>query len=962
MKNMGKKLFVTALMMFIGIASKAQVVILNDSMFEGRMSEIKATVIDSLTNEPVPFASVYVIPAKDTTITNFTLTDAKGVAKLEEVPYGNYVFRVEMMGYKAFVKERYFRERQADMGTIRLQLDKNYLQSATITDVGNPITIKKDTIEFNATSFRVGSNAMLKDLLQRMPGMEITSDGKVKFNGETIDKLTVGGRTFFFNDQSTALNNLPASVVDKIRVIDRESEQTRASGIQDGNREKVLDVGLKKEYEDGWFGNVGLSGGTTTDKKNKPLRDNRGFLYNGNALVSAYSKKDQVTFIANGLNVDNSGSSVVIIDENGERSGLNQGLFSAAQVGLNANTSLIKDVETTVSANYKYSDVNSGSMSERTTYQDDGNLLSSSKNTGKQYADVLNANLELQKEKGKVWFHVRPAFTYKKTDTFGEGSSETSKAGTFVNSSSQNSHDKTLSNAADFEGDIAIRGIGGKKGRNIQTGIQATYNVNSGDSEESSLLKMAGSDEARNMSYDSDGHSYGMGYMIGYTEPIGKKWTLSSQVKFSWSKQNNVRDASDASGRNDYFSSESRNRYMEQSYNLTAQYQLGKRSWLTLGGIVFGVLNETYSKSYGIEDTAGKGEWLWSVSPTMRFIHSKGNSHFNFNLYAYSQRPSAYNMRPVMNIADPSRPSLGNVYLGPSTQSYFYSSWNMNNRERFTSLMVFLDGSLTARPTSYARWYDSDGILYSFPVNARKPRANVSLQVSYTMPLDKKKNWSMTFSEGSALNSSVSYQTKATRAALDKDSFDYSAFMADFWGNAHGNRFYDGLSGFRESSTLSFRENVGVSVKYNQDHYSFRFGANTRGRIFRYSLDKSTNMNTLDTRFFASGSYTTKHEFEFNTELTYAFFNGYAEGYGKPEWRWNVVVSKNIGAFNLSISVNDILNQARNLSHTVTDNYEEDTYTLIMGRYILFGVKWNFGKMNAANSARAQRAAMDMLF
>lgn len=137
---MGKKLFVTALMMLIGIAAKAQVVILNDSMFEGRMSEIKATVIDSLTSEPVPFASVYVIPAKDTTITNFTLTDAKGVAKLEEVPYGNYVFRVEMMGYKAFVKERYFRERQADMGTIRLQLDKNYLQSATITDVGNPIT------------------------------------------------------------------------------------------------------------------------------------------------------------------------------------------------------------------------------------------------------------------------------------------------------------------------------------------------------------------------------------------------------------------------------------------------------------------------------------------------------------------------------------------------------------------------------------------------------------------------------------------------------------------------------------------------------------------------------------------------------------------------------------------------------------------------------------------------------
>ena len=230
------------------VSAKAQVFILNDNIFQGRMSEIRTTVLDSLTNEPVAFASVYVIPSKDTTITNFTLTDAKGEAKLEEVPFGNYAFHVEMMGYKPFVKERYFRDEVVEMGTIRLQVDEQFLQAATVTGVGNPIVMKKDTIEFNASSFRVGANAMLKDLLMRMPGMEITEDGKVKFNGEEIDKLTVGGRTFFFNDQSTALNNLPAAVVDKIRVIDRESEQTRASGLQDGTREKVLDVALKKEY------------------------------------------------------------------------------------------------------------------------------------------------------------------------------------------------------------------------------------------------------------------------------------------------------------------------------------------------------------------------------------------------------------------------------------------------------------------------------------------------------------------------------------------------------------------------------------------------------------------------------------------------------------------------------------------------------------------------------------------
>ena len=226
------------------VSAKAQVFIINDNVFQGRMSEIRTTVLDSLTNEPVAYASVYVVPSKDTTITNFTLTDAKGEAKLEEVPYGSYVFHVEMMGYVPYVQERYFRNEFVDLGTIRMKVDEHFLDAATVSAVGNPIVVKKDTVEFNASSFRVGANAMLKDLLQRMPGMEITEDGKVKFNGEEIDKLTVGGRTFFFNDQSTALNNLPAAVVDKVRVIDRESEQTRASGIQDGNREKVLDVGL----------------------------------------------------------------------------------------------------------------------------------------------------------------------------------------------------------------------------------------------------------------------------------------------------------------------------------------------------------------------------------------------------------------------------------------------------------------------------------------------------------------------------------------------------------------------------------------------------------------------------------------------------------------------------------------------------------------------------------------------
>ena len=961
----GRRVFPGLILLFLSsLAARAQVFIMNDNAMQERLGEIKATVVDSLTNEPVPFASVYVIPSKDTTITNFTLTDAKGEAKLDEVPFGSYVFHVEMMGYKPFVKERYFRDRQVDMGTIRLQVDQQFLQAATITDVGNPIVIKKDTVEFNASSFRVGANAMLKDLLLRMPGMEITADGKVKFNGKEIDKITVGGRTFFFDDQSTALNNLPASVVDKIRVIERESEQTRASGLEDGDKEQVLDVALKKEYEKGWFGNLGAKGGTTLGEKGEenPLRDDRGLVYSLNALVSAYTEKDQVTVIANRQNIDDTGVVFATMGDDGEVNLVEQGLSTATQFGFNANSSRIKGVESTVSVNYKNTDTDSGNRADRTTYLEDGDLSSSTEDSGKQYATSLNANLELQKEEGKVWFHIRPTFRFGKTDSFDSGTSETFRKGAFVNSSEKATRDLSTSKDANLDADVSFREIGGKKGRTLRVNLEGNYGVNTGESEENTRLTTGGGTDMRSMRYLSDGLSSGASSYIRYTEPIGEKWTLSALNTWEWQNKTRVRDAFDAVGRNDYYSSRSRNDYIEQSYDLTAQYKFGEDSWLTFGGSLFGILNETYSKSFGMESTVGKDEWYWHFIPTLRFQYSKDKDEVYFYVSGYGQPAGASRMQPALNITDPARLSLGNVYLKPYTQTYVTIDWTRNNPEKFSNLMVVLFGNVNTSPVSQARWYDADGILYSIPVNARKPTVNATFLVDYTTPLDSRKNWFLSFSSHAIFSSSTNYQAKSTLPGLDKDTFDYAAFMDGFWGNADGDRFYDGLSGFGESRTHTLNPSGTLSLKYNRDRWSFTARAGAEGHIARYSLDPGINLSTLDTRLGVVGSYTTKHEFELNSDLTYIFYKGYAEGYGQPEWQWNAEVNKNIGPFNLSVRLHDILNQTRNLTHTVTANYEEDSYKLVMGRYILFGVKWNFGKMNAAHSQRAQQAAMDMVF
>ena len=965
---MKRVLSVLFLVLAFGFVSEAQVVIINDNLFAGRLSEVRVTVLDSVSREPMSFASVYVIPAKDTTISNFTLTDAQGLAKLEEIPYGEYSFHIEMMGYLPVVKKNYFRERIVEMGTILLRPDEKFLKAAVVTDVGNPIVVKQDTVEFNASSFRVGANAMLKDLISRMPGMEITDDGKVKFNGETIDKLTVGGRTFFFDDQSMALNNLPASVVDKVRVIDRESESARASGVQDGSREKVLDVALKKEYEEGWFGNVGIKGGTTVSSsgEDEPLRDDRGLLFDANALVSAYNKKDQLTLIGSAQNVSDNSGLVVFRNMGGEESdplssGM-VGLSSAAQAGLNLNTSRIKDVESTLSASYRYTDTDTGSETYRTTFQEDGDIFTSVSRSGKSFVNSFSSNLEMKKEKGKVWFHFRPSFRHDRTDRLTSGTSATDREGIRINSSENASRTFDVSRDADFSSDMTVRELWGKKKRSLRLGLNGSYGDGEGNSTEESVLHIAGQTEGRSMRYDSGSGNYQFGGSVMFTEPFGEKWTVSTTARLDFSHRNSERNAFDASGRNEYYSSESDFRSLNQRYGLSAQYSFGQGSWFSFGAQMSGVLNETFSKSFGISQTTGVDEWDWFLTPTMRFQHMKVGDRLFLSASGYTQRPSSSRMLPVLNITDPSSLVVGNVFLRPYSITSFNANWNRNDKKKFSNLMLYLFGQVSTKPITYARWYDSDGILYTVPVNARKPSLMSSLYASYTTPLDERKIWSLTLSGNMSYSKSTSYQTQSVISGLDKDTFDYSAFMSSFWGDESGDRFFSGESGFGESNTAFVSPNLSFRVKYNRESLSMVAGANSTGNISRYSLNPDFNRNTLDTRLTYDVTYTTKKGFELSSDIAYVFYRGYPVGYGQSEWQWNASVSKNVGAFNLSLTVHDILDQTRNLTHAVSANYIEDSYRLVMGRYILFGIKWNFGKMNAAHSARAQDAAWNMVW
>ena len=129
---------------------------------------------------------------------------------------------------------------------------------------------------------------MLEDLLKKMPGVEVDSEGKVTVNGKEIKKIMVDGKEFFSDDPKIASKNLPAKMIDKVQVLDKKSDMAQMTGFDDGEEETVLNLTVKPGMKQGWFGNA-YGGYGSKDR------------YEGNAMVNRFYNNDQLTFMG-GLN------------------------------------------------------------------------------------------------------------------------------------------------------------------------------------------------------------------------------------------------------------------------------------------------------------------------------------------------------------------------------------------------------------------------------------------------------------------------------------------------------------------------------------------------------------------------------------------------------------------------------------------------------------------------------------
>jgi len=268
-------------------------ILLAAAMLPAEAFNISGTVFDE-ESSPLPSATVRIVTARDSSYVAGGTTSADGRFSFKGIAAGRYKVVASYVGYRNSVVAVTLKDRNARLDSIKLEPASVMLSEATVTGIRTPVKVMQDTVEFNADSYKTQPNAMVEDLLKRLPGVEVDADGKITANGKEITKILVDGKEFFSDDPTVASRNLPVDMVDKLQVVDRKSDLARITGVDDGEEETVINLTVKKGMKNGWFGNAEAGYGT----------DDR---YSANFNVNRFWGDNQITFLGSANNINQLG-------------------------------------------------------------------------------------------------------------------------------------------------------------------------------------------------------------------------------------------------------------------------------------------------------------------------------------------------------------------------------------------------------------------------------------------------------------------------------------------------------------------------------------------------------------------------------------------------------------------------------------------------------------------------------
>ena len=935
---------------------------------------------DSSNGDAVGFATVSLTKQGASKAYKYVLSDANGKAVIEKVASGKYTVKAELMGYKPLTQQIEMKGNK-DLGTLKMDPDRQVLDAASVSATGNPIVIKKDTIEYNASSFKTTDNDMLEDLLKKLPGVEVSEDGTVTANGQTISKITIDGKTFFLDDPQLASKNIPAKIIDKVKVVDKKSEQAEFTGIDDGNNETVLDLSIQKGMMNGLFGNVMAGAGHDVRKAaaGSTLSTGDGdWRYQGAGFLGRFTDKNQLSVIVNGNNTNNRGfndlAGSMMQGMRGGGGGMGRGsrgwgqgngITTSWMAGLNGNVDLFDD-KMELGGNYLYNNnetyVEENSIKK--TYLDDYNLIYNNNGSSTTSSDGHRFGVRLEhkfSENTSILFQPQVSFgkgdflEFSDFETLTERNGNTSRTNEgFTNSTGSNSNWKT-------NGFFLFRQKLGKAGRTLSFNIRYNFSGNETNGFNQSLTSTFDefdiqSDSIINQRYVQNQSTNSLTGRLTYTEPLGKGFFIEANYEASYNKTTSTKNTFDSGNvdvftkdsylynptgelRNDLYSSEIINRYVNQSIGGNFVYQKDK---LRAQVGVSANPTDTHNETSGY-DTYDSHVLNWAPQ-AMLWYDIDDNTNVRGFYFGRSQQPSVSQLMKVPDNTNPLSVSFGNMYLLPYFNHDIRTEFRHTNKETYMSINAGIDGGIVEDPIVNAQWYGTNGVQYSIPVNG-KDSYNGSLRVMLNTPIAKSN-----FSIFNMFRASYSKSSSYIGSSVDMSSYydsennvlDEEKFLEDF----------ESL-GF----TLNNLQTVGLTERirftYRNDLVELTAGARTRMSKSWYTVaNQSTNM-TWSNMASASMNWTLPGGFGIVAEGNYNWYNGYTTEQD-PQLILNAKITKLLfkEKFTLALNAYDILDQAQNLSISDSSNYHTETLNNTLGRYIIVSLTYRFGNFGGKGGHR----------
>lgn len=941
---------------------------------------VTLSLTDSSTGDAVGFATVSITKPGTQKPYKYALSDDKGKTVFEKVAAGKYVLKAELLGYKPLTKDIEVKGK-LDLGALKMDPDKQVLDAASVSAAGNPIVIKKDTIEYNASSFKTTENDVLEDLLKKLPGVEVSEDGTVTANGQTISKITIDGKTFFLDDPQLASKNIPAKIIEKVKVVEKKSDQAEFTGIDDGNDETIIDLSIQKGMMNGLFGNVMAGVGHDVRKQvtgSELSSGNGDWRYQGAGFMGRFTDKNQISVVLNGNNTNNRGfndlSGSMMQGMRGGGGGMGRGsrgwgpgngITTSWMGGLNGNTSLF-DGKMDLGGNYLYNNNETyvEEESKRITYLDDHNLIYNNKGSNTTNSDGHRFGVRLEhkfSENTSILFQPQVSFGNGDFNEVSDFSTLTEKSGVTSKTNDGFTSNTGSNNNWRTNGFFLFRQKLGKAGRTLS--FNARYNFSGNETNGFNQSRtttydefgVADSDSVINQRYNQNQDTKSLTGRLTYTEPLGKGFFVEANYEASWNRTSSTKNTFDSGvvsdfGRdnliynpvdekiNEVYSSEIINRYINQTIGANFVYQKDKLR--AQAGVS---ANPTYTHN----ETSGYDPYdnhvLNWAPQAMLWYDIDDNTNVRGFYFGRSQQPSVNQLMRVPDNTNPLNVSFGNMCLEPYFNHDFRSDFRHTNKKTFLSVNAGIDGGIVKNPIVNAQWYGTNGVQYSIPVNG-KDSYNGSFRVMLNTPIAKS-NFSIFNMTRASYSRSSSYVRSAnldTDGYYDGDSFAVEDFLADF--NSLG-------------FTLNKLQTVGLTerlrITYRNDIVELTAGGRTRMSKSWYTIaNQSTNM-TWSNQVTASMNWTVPGGLGIVADGNYNWYNGYTTDQG-TQLILNAKITKMLfkDKFTLALNAYDILDQAKNLSISDSSNYHTETLNNTLGRYIVVSLTYRFGNFGGKGGRR----------